>query len=58
METKKEEIKKEPLVIIDFILNKYRITGRNAQTLSAKYKGAEKREAEWLNILKENEYIS
>ena len=56
METK--ETKQDQLVIIETMINKLKITDRNAVTLFNKYRGVQKKEQDWLKLLKEKKYIA
>lgn len=51
------EKKEQSEVCIDFMLNKHRIVGRDAEALSARYKNAKYKELHFLKILKEKGYI-
>lgn len=54
---KQEAVKKDPVVSIEFMINDKRIVGRDSNALFLKYRGVEKKESEWIKILKEKGYI-
>lgn len=57
-ENKKQEvIKKDSMVTIEFMINDKRIVGRDSNALFLKYRGVEKKESDWIKILKEKGYI-